>query len=190
MLSVRRPSSSTIHAFLARQSQLDFTYAAVGATATTPPAGYIVDHTRIRLGEGEEIFIKAMAALRHWDQFRLGWVETYPPDAPIEPGAVVAIVARSFGLWWINACRIVYVIEESGATSRFGFAYGTLPDHAGSGEERFLVEWDRTSQAVWYDVFAFSRPRQIQVRLGYRFMRRLQKSFGKSSAAALALAIA
>ena len=39
--------------------------------------------------------------------------------------------------------------------SRFGFAYGTLPGHGGSGEERFLIERDR-DDGVWYDILAFS----------------------------------
>ena len=52
MLSLRKPSADTIRDFLAAQAKLDFTYAAVGATAAVPPAGYVVDHTRIKLGEG------------------------------------------------------------------------------------------------------------------------------------------
>jgi uncharacterized protein (UPF0548 family) len=46
----------------------------------------------------------------------------------------------------------VYVIDEQ---KRFGFAYGTLPEHAGSGEERFLVEMD-DEQTVWYDILAIA----------------------------------
>ena len=68
------------------------------------------------------------------------------------------MIARRFGLWWLSACRIVYVVDEAEPISRFGFAYGTLPDHAGTGEERFLVEWDRQSGEVWYEILAFSRP--------------------------------
>ena len=52
-------------------------------------------------------------------------------------------MGRAIGLWWLNACRIVYVVDESGPISKFGFAYGTLPGHVESGEERFLIEWDR-----------------------------------------------
>jgi hypothetical protein len=66
-------------------------------------------------------------------------VETWPPDTPILAGQAVAVVACLFGLWWLNACRIVYVVDEQGPVQRFGFAYGTLPDHAESGEERFTV---------------------------------------------------
>jgi uncharacterized protein (UPF0548 family) len=100
------------------------------------------------------------------------------------PGEVVAVVARSIGVWWLNACRIVYVIDEQPGQKRFGFAYGTLPAHAGSGEERFLIEMD-DDETVWYDVLAFSRPQGTLMRLGYPYMRHLQKQFGKQSAAAM-----
>src|ERR671910_611047 len=75
MKSLRRPSAATIGEFLAAQAKLDFTYPEVGATAAVPPAGYVVDRTRIRLGEGEAAFRAARAALMRWDQFRLGWME-------------------------------------------------------------------------------------------------------------------
>jgi uncharacterized protein (UPF0548 family) len=69
----------------------------------------------------------------------------------------VAVIARALGLWWLNACRIVYIVDESEPLRRFGFAYGTLPGHVGTGEERFLVEWDPAGDGVWYDILAFSR---------------------------------
>ena len=185
MKSLRRPSAAAVREFLAAQAKLGFTYTAVGATASLPPTGYVVDRTRIKLGEGQEVFTKAKAALGRWEQFRLGWVEAWPPRTPIRPGEVVAIVARRVGVWWLSACRVVYVVDEPGSVSRYGFAYGTLPDHAGSGEERFLVEWDRASDEVWYDILAFSRPQRLLTRLGYRYMRRLQKRFGRESAVAM-----
>src|ERR1700761_6128402 len=107
MKSFRRPSDATLRDFLAAQAKFDFTYPEVGATATTPPAGYVVDHTRIRLGQGEAVFRAARAALEGWRQFDLGWVGAWPPETPIRAGEVVAVVARAIGLWWLNACRIV-----------------------------------------------------------------------------------
>jgi uncharacterized protein (UPF0548 family) len=183
MLCVRKPTAEKIQAFLASQARLDLTYSAVGATANQPPAGYIVDHTRSQLGVGEKVFVAAQVALKHWRQFRLGWLEARPDNTPIKEGEAVAILARSMGLWWLNACRIVAVVDEDGPVRRFGFAYGTLPDHAGSGEERFLIEWDRTDDSVWYDILAFSRPQNSLTRLGYPWMRRVQKQFGRESAA-------
>jgi uncharacterized protein (UPF0548 family) len=189
MVSLRRPSTETIREFLASQSKLSFTYSAVGATASQPPAGYTVDHTRIKLGDGEEVFTKAKAALGRWEQFNLGWVEMWSPETPLRTGEVVAVIARRFGLWWLSACRIVYVIDEAEPISRFGFAYGTLPDHAGTGEERFLVEWDRHSGEVCYEILAFSRPNWLVTRLGFWYMRRLQRRFGRDSVAAMLRAV-
>jgi uncharacterized protein (UPF0548 family) len=189
MTSLRRPSDITVRDFLAAQAKSDFTYPEVGATATTPPPGYAVDHTRIKLGEGEAVYRTAQEALGRWEQFRRGWVEAWPPETPIRTGEVVAVVARRVGLWWLNACRIVYVVDEDGPVTRFGFAYGTLPDHAGAGEERFLVEWDRASGEVWYDILAFSLPHSVLTRLGYPYMRTVQKRFGRESAAAMVRAV-
>lgn len=189
MLSLRKPADEVIRRFLTEQARLDLTYQAVGATATTPPAGYVVDHTRVKLGEGEAVFTAAKAALEGWRQFDLGWVEAWPRETPIRVGEAVAVVARAAGLWWLNACRIVYAVEEPGPVARFGFAYGTLPAHAGSGEERFLIEWDRGDDSVWYDVLAFSRPRHLLARLGYPLVRRTQKRFGRESGAAMIRAV-
>ena len=127
--------------------------------------------------------------LGRWEQFHLGWLEAGPAETPIKVGQVVAVIARSLCLWWLNACRIVAVVNEDGPVQRFGFGYGTLPDHAGSGEERLLVEWDRDDDGVWYDILAFSRPRHFLVRLGYPWVRCVQKRFGRDSAAAMRRAV-
>jgi uncharacterized protein (UPF0548 family) len=185
MLLLRKPSPDTIQHFLAQQALLPLTYSAVGATAAVPPAGYVVDHTRIPLGQGDAVFLAARSALTRWQQFRLGWLEATPPDTPIQTGAVVALVARAFGLWWLNGCRIVYTVEEVGPVQRFGFAYGTLSEHIGTGEERFLIDWNRADDSVWYDILAFSRPHQWLARLGYPLFRRMQKRFGRESAAVM-----
>ncbi len=189
MLSLKKPSTESICQFLARQSTCDFTYAAVGATARTPPSGYVIDHTRIKLGEGERAFHSARAALQRWQHFRLRWVDAWPPDAPIQPGQVVAVLGRAAGLWWLNACRIVYVMDELGPVNRFCFAYGTLPAHVESGEERFSVEWNQSDNAVWYDIVAFSKPNHFLTQLGYPVVRRMQKRFARDSAAAMLTAV-
>jgi uncharacterized protein (UPF0548 family) len=189
MLTLRKPSTARLEDFLVAQSKLDVTYAAVGATAGVPPAGYVVDHTRIKLGDGARTFAAARAALSRWEHFRLGWVETWPPETPIQVGQVVAVIARLFGCWWLNACRIVYVVDEQGPVQRFGFAYGTLPEHAESGEERFTVEWHDADDFVWYDILAFSRPRQFLPRLGYPMTRWLQRRFARHSTAAMQRAV-
>jgi uncharacterized protein (UPF0548 family) len=184
-MHLRPPQPAQVERFLQQQRSLAFTYREVGSTAKQPPAGYAVDHTRIRLGAGEPVFLAAQAALKRWQHFHLGWVEAWPTSTPLAAGEVIAVLARTAGVTWLNACRIVYVVDEAGPTQRFGFAYGTLPGHAESGEERFLVEWDRTSDDVWYDILAFSRPRHMLARIGYPVTRLLQKRFARDSAAAM-----
>src|SRR6185503_2682868 len=159
--------------FIASQRDLPYTYAEVGATNATPPAGYNVDHNRIQLGSGEATFHGAVEALKMWRQFELGWVAIVPRGVRVEIGATVAVKARAFGTWSLNACRVVYTIDED---RRFGFAYGTLPDHVENGEERFLVEW-LPDDSVWYDILAFSHPQHPLVRLSSPLARMLQKRF-------------
>lgn len=190
MITLRRPTTADLAEFLATQRRLDFTYAAVGATSLVPPPGYNVDHTRARLGIGEAVFTAGIAALRQWRQFQLGWVTAGPVATPIEAGQVIAVWAKSMGLWWTNACRIVLVVDDHvGTLRRFGFAYGTLPGHVESGEERFLVEWDQNSGEVWYDILAFSRPRHWATKVGYPLVRLRQRQFARDSAAAMQAAV-
>jgi uncharacterized protein (UPF0548 family) len=111
-------------------------------------------------------------------------------ETPIQTVEVVAMVARAVGLWWLNACKIVYVVDESGPISKFGLDHGTLPDHAESGEERFLIEWDHADNNVWYDIPAISQPNYVLTRLGYPLVRGAQKRFGRESAAAMLKAVA
>src|SRR5687767_8568896 len=114
MIQFRKPSAATIHDFLRTQASLGPTYPAVGATNSGPPAGYAVGRTRVELGKGEEVFRAARAGLERWEQFRLGWAETWPPNAPIREGEAVAVLGRSLGMWWLSACRIVYVVDRPG----------------------------------------------------------------------------
>ena len=183
MFLLREPSAEQIRQFIARQSKLPFSYSEVGASRETPPSGYTIDHNRIKLGSGVEVFGRAVAALKHWKQFELGWVAIVPGETPLEVGATVAVRARTFGFWSLNASRIVYVIDEDRPVKRFGFAYGTLADHVERGEECFTIEWQRDN-SVWYDILAFSRPHPL-VRLGFPLARMLQKRFARESLAAI-----
>jgi uncharacterized protein (UPF0548 family) len=186
MFTWRQPSNQLIHRQIAAQAELDFTYEAVGATAATAPKDFTLDHTRIRLGEGQAVFAAAAQALREWRQFELGWIEAMPRDTPLETGNVVAVVARALGIYSCNFARIVYTLDDTfDGVRRFGFAYGTLPDHVESGEERFLIEWDTMEGSVYYDILAFSRPRHVIARLGYPLVRRMQRRFGRDSTAAM-----
>lgn len=184
MFLLRKPSAETIRQFIASQSDLPFSYSQTGATRSQPPRGFTVDHNRVRLGDGKEIYDRAVAALRSWKQFDLGWVVIVPSGLAVKVGTTVAIAAKTFGFWSLSACRIVYVIDEDEEVKKFGFAYGTLPDHVECGEERFTIEW-QTDDSVWYDIFAFSRPKHPLTRIGFPITRMLQKRFVRDSLAVI-----
>ena len=189
MFRLLRPSNAALARLADEQRELPFTYAAVGATlessAVPIPSGYNVDRTRRRLGSGDAVFAAAKDAIRAWRQFDLGWVGVFRTDVPIAKGEIAIVVAHALGFWSAHAARIVYTVDEP---RMFGFAYGTLPGHAEQGEERFLVE-QLADGSVWYDIIAFSRPRQLPAKLAFPLVRRLQKRFGQDSAAAMLRAV-
>jgi uncharacterized protein (UPF0548 family) len=186
MFLPRQPSNETIRQFISSQHELPFSYREVGATRSeAAPPGYNIDHNRIRLGDREDAYLRAVAALRSWKQFDLGWVTIVPPNTPLEVGRTVAVQARTFGFWSLSAARIVYVIEDVAPVKRFGFAYGTLPNHVECGEERFTIE-QLEDGSVWYDIYAFSHPQHPFVRLGFPVARKLQKRFVRDSLAVMA----
>lgn len=177
MFTITEPTDEDVKNFISSQRDLKFTYSEVGATNSTLPEGFTIDHNQIQLGHGEATFKAAVEVLKNWRQFDLGWVTVVPRGVEIEVGATVAVKARAYGTWSLNASRVVYVIDHPRC---FGFAYGTLPDHVECGEERFLIAW-MGSDAVWYDILAFSRPRHPLVRLSAPLARLLQKRFARES---------
>ena len=189
MFSATRPDAEAIHRFLTAQRQLPYSYGEIGATKTIPPSEYDIDHNRIQLGTGHEVFTRAKGAVRRWEMFNLGWLQLQTPAAPIAVDTTVAVLAHVWSIWILNACRIVYVIDDTGPIDIFGFAYGTLPGHAERGEERFTVQWHHADDSVWYDILAFSRPNHWLTRLGYLYVRRLQKRFARASQQAMLSAV-
>lgn len=190
MFVLTRPSPSRIAGFLASQRDAALSYANVGATRDErPPAGYVVDHNRVRLGAGAAAFERAVAALHRWRMSTHGWAWVEPAAAPVTVGTTVAVVARHYGFWSLNACRIVYVLDgdapDVSRVRRVGFAYGTLPEHGAVGEERFTVEWHARDDSVWFDLYAFSRPANLMARIGYPLARRLQRRFAQAATRAM-----
>ncbi|HEU5103378.1 MAG TPA: DUF1990 family protein, partial [Roseiflexaceae bacterium] len=84
MFLLAKPSDQQIRNIVAAQREAPFSYPNVGATSGTIPAGYKLDHNRVRLGAGEATYQRAVAAVQHWAMFDTGWMRLCWPDAPIE----------------------------------------------------------------------------------------------------------
>lgn len=178
MFTFAKPSPEDSRQFILAQQGQSHSYPAVGATRRPEKQpGFDNDYNEIDLGTGEAVFAKAKEGIRQWRMFPGGWAEIFPEKTPIQTGQTVAMLARVAGLWWKNACRIVYVIDEP---AHFGFAYGTLPGHVERGEEVFAVRMDADGR-VFYYIKALSQPRHWMARLGYPLARFYQRKFVRES---------
>jgi uncharacterized protein (UPF0548 family) len=187
MFLARRPTRNVIDRFLRESQHLPLSYGPIGILRTGT-AGRDVDEVTVAVGRGQADFERARAALLAWKQFDIGWVETFPPQAPIAVGTVVAVLIRHLGFWSLNGCRVVYTVERPGDVARFGFAYGTLTNHAESGEELFEVFIDPRTEDVVYRIRATSWPQATLARLGQPIVRALQERFRAHSVAAMTIA--
>jgi len=149
---------------------LPLTYTDVGATAdgATLPAGY--HHVRVsaRIGTGRDRFEQAAESVMRYGMLRGAGVRV---SASTDVAQVGTLVLGRLGP--IPApCRVVYVVDEPDCR---GFAYGTLPGHAESGEERFAVRYEPGSGSVYAEVVAFSRHGAWWSRLGGPVARAVQR---------------
>jgi uncharacterized protein (UPF0548 family) len=167
------PSTAQLDELIAQQKNAPLSYPRTHEKLK----GYDYDDNCVYLGEGDAIFAAAKQAIQHWAMFEGNWARLYSSKTPIQTGEIVVMCAHLFGLWWLNASRIVYTVQE---LRTYGFAYGTLMHHVESGEELFQVEMDDAGK-VWYRLRAFSKPRFWIVRLTYPLARVLQRRFVRDS---------
>ena len=180
MFLARRPSADAIDRFLRESQDLPLLYRPIGIVGTATD-GWAVDEATAVIGHGQADYERARTALLTWTHFNLGWVETFPRHAPVGVGTIVAVLIRHLGFWSLNGTRVVYEVGSRTEGSHFGFAYGTLMNHAESGEELFEVFIDPRTGYVVYRLRAASRPRAALAWLGAPVVRALQARFRRDS---------
>ncbi|MCW2798610.1 MAG: hypothetical protein JWQ70_82 [Aeromicrobium sp.] len=133
------------------------TYPEVGASAREPlPAGY--HHVRASRSLGLVDFDSVAEILMTWQvQERSG---VHLISGP-ERASVGADVTFRF-LGQVIPCRVVEIVDEP---DRRGFAYGTLPGHPETGEERFVAERNSITGEVTVTIKAFSNPGSWKTKL-------------------------
>jgi uncharacterized protein (UPF0548 family) len=170
VLTLLRPTHEKLARIAGAQRTFSFTYEGVGATLTGQiPTGYRYEEFATPLGHGDDVFGRACGALREWRPQR-GAGLSVAADGPLAVGTTVALAAPLPVGFAVAVCRVVDVVDEPG---RFGFAYGTLPEHPEEGEELFDVRRGDGGEVV-FRIAVFSRPHQVLARLVSPFARRLQ----------------
>jgi len=188
MFLLIRPSRREIAGFLDRSGRLPLSYGPIGIVRHPSAADGVGEHA-FTIGQGEPDFESARRALAAWKHFELGWVEAFPAKLSVEAGTDVAVLIRHFGFWSLNGARVLYQVGGFDGQDAFGFAYGTLTNHAESGEELFEVSIDRQSGDVTYRIRAVSRAQSALTWIGQPIVRLLQARFRYDSAAAIRRAI-
>jgi uncharacterized protein (UPF0548 family) len=184
----RRPSNAEIEQFLDRSHDLPLSYSPTGIVRH----GSLVDRLDEQVatvGRGEADFRRARLALASWKHFDIGWVEAFPTQMSIDAGTDVAVLIRHLGFWSLNGARVLYQVGGADGQGAFGFAYGTLTNHAESGEELFEVSIDRPNGDVMYRIRAVSRPQSALTWIGQPIVRLLQGRFRRDSAGAMRRAV-
>jgi uncharacterized protein (UPF0548 family) len=188
MFFSRRPSPSVIERFLKESQLLPLSYGPAGI-AKDKPAGHGVVEQVVAIGRGTGDFKRAREALMTWKQVDLGWVQLFPSRTTVAVGCDVAVLIRHLGFWSLNGCRVVYHLGNSVNECRFGYAHGTLVNHAECGEEIFEVFLDSATQDVLYRIRATSWPRAALARAGHPIVRLLQARFRRDSATVMRRAV-
>jgi uncharacterized protein (UPF0548 family) len=142
MFLLRKPSDAQIREYLSQQAEQQFSYAPTGGTRDYAfvQYGWDTDQHQVLLGHGEAVFQRAKEAIDSWRMFPTKVATLCWPRLPRE-GLNVAVLywASPLRIWLLFTARVVYVVDEtvpSGkkGVERYGFAYGTLPDHPECGE--------------------------------------------------------
>ena len=136
----------------------ELTYTEVGATVGELPPGYHHVRASRELGVGRDVFVAAAERILTWEMHRGAGIRVL--EAP--PRAALGADVRCSWLGMRIECRVVDVVDES---DRQGFAYGTLAKHPERGEERFVVEFDASTQVVTARIIAFSKPASLFFRV-------------------------
>ncbi|NEK86575.1 DUF1990 domain-containing protein [Blastococcus saxobsidens] len=131
-----------------------FTYAEVGATGDDLlPTGYhLAEHSAV-VGSGPATLDRAAAAVFDWRAQRSVGLRIRATGPASTPGTVVVLTAGLPRLGYDIPCRVVWASTEG---DERGFAYGTLPGHPESGEERFTVRLTEDGDVV-YTIRVFFR---------------------------------
>jgi len=175
-----RPEPEALRSLVVGGAFDELSYELVGLSKLAEaPSSFRMDRRTCELGRGDEVFDKAVRALREWQVHRGSGIVVLADDEP----RVDLVVAMSAPLpvGFIDlACRVVDTVDQQ---DQFGFTYGTLSAHPEEGEESFTITRG-ADFSITFDILAVSRPRMWAARFCPPVARKLQhRATGKYLAA-------
>lgn len=136
-----------------------------------PGTGADVDSAAVRLGDGAELFSRAVTRLTSWEMHRRAGLRVWPAAETAELGSDVVLGYEMGPVRFFAPCRVAYVVDSP---RRKGFGYVTLPGHPEVGVEEFVMD-HHDDDAVWFSVRAVSRPASLLTKIGAPIGRRVQR---------------
>lgn len=184
MILLFRPREEFVQAAVNSGRRAELTYSQVGVTQRSQcPEGFTPNEWTAIIGNGEHAFESAKEAIKSYSMLQLSWLQRVGPLAPIAADSIVCTLARQFGVYSLNVAKIVYVEDES--SNRFSFGYGTTAEYPLVGEERFTVSLNESTGDVSFEIFSFSRPNSLLMRLAWPWLRRAQRRFCRDATEAM-----
>jgi len=175
-----RPEPEALRPLVVGGAFDELSYELVGLSKLAEaPSGFRMERRTCELGRGDEVFDKAVQALREWQVHRGSGIVVLADDEP-RTDLVVAMSAP-LPVGFIDlACRVVDTVDQQ---DQFGFTYGTLSAHPEEGEESFTITRG-ADFSITFDILAVSRPRMWAARVCPPVARKLQhRATGKYLAA-------
>ena len=190
-VQIRKHSKQASEEYLRQLSAVEYNHDGAFLICVDSPIDtkYVINHRRVRIGQGGEDFRKATRFLLNFDMMNdkirggLAWADVVrlPEDSTrdVRVGDVVGTLVNCYKLIWsLNPCRITCVGEYK-VSGGIGaqIAFSTIQGHLLEGEERFRVFMDAVDGQVFFDMKSYSRGHGIIGAVGFPFVMPLQKKF-------------
>lgn len=195
--SWNRPTPAQQHYSINKSGDFNYDAKYIGATSNNNNSllqqhlasdGFHLNHARVLLGSGADVYNKGKNALQSWRHFGFDWAFV-EAKTPIEKGVKFCVCCKEVIPWVMMPLQVVYVdqsnkVSAKGGVASFCYGSGTLNGHLLAGEERFSIKLDDNDQ-VWYEILSFSKPAHFLSHITYPYVKLRQKYFASESAKAV-----
>jgi len=144
-----------------------------------PEPSFEVLNRKVVVGKGRKCYDSVQKKILNFDVIKqLGWATVINPNSNTgltQMNTVIGTLVQCYKVVWaLNPCRIVEISKGENVSQ---IAFSTLEGHLLSGEERFRVSYDKTTEVVTLDMYSFSKAANVLGTLSLPLIRPLQRHF-------------